>query len=504
MTQTIIVIIYLVLLLGLGYLSGRLFRGNSNDFFVASRSIGPVVLFMSIFGTTMTAFAMVGSTGESFRVGVATYGKIASSSALIHSACFFMVGLPLWALGKRNGFHTQIEFFRSRFESRKIGYLLFPILVGLIIPYLLVGLMGAGSVMQGVTRGAFPDLFSSTGGAVPPWLTALVISCVVLYYIFAGGVRSAAWANTFQTVVFIIMGFIAFVTISSKLGGMQVASSMIDTAKTVRSGNITELQFFSYCLIPLSVGMFPHLFQNCLTAKSARSFKLTLIAHPLAIMLTWIPCILIGLWATGAVMPDGGTPVIPEGASPNAVLGMMVGKLTTPIIGGLVTAGILAAVMSSLDSQFVAVGTMFTKDIVVHGFGADRFSEKQLVMLARGFICFIVLVTYLFTLVEPRQVFSLGIWCFSGFAGLFPLVFASIYWKRATKAGAYAGVIGGALMWLVLFQASGFGADKEYSIGGTMPVVPIFFTCAIALVVVSLFTSAPSQTTLDKFFTKKS
>lgn len=503
MTQTIIVIIYLVLLLGLGYLSGRLFRGNSNDFFVASRSIGPVVLFMSIFGTTMTAFAMVGSTGESFRVGIATYGKIASSSALIHSACFFMIGLPLWALGKRNGFHTQIEFFRSRFESSKMGYLLFPILVGLIIPYLLVGLMGAGSVMQGVTRGAFPELFTSTGGAVPPWLTALVISGVVLYYIFAGGVRSAAWANTFQTVVFIIMGFIAFVTISSKLGGMEVASKMADTAKTIRSGNITELQFFSYCLIPLSVGMFPHLFQNCLTAKSAKSFKLTLIAHPIAIMLTWIPCILIGLWATGAVMPDGITPVIPEGASPNAVLGMMVGKLTTPIIGGLVTAGILAAVMSSLDSQFVAVGTMFTKDIVVHSFGAKRFSEKQLVMLARGFICLIVLVTYLFTLAEPRQVFSLGIWCFSGFAGLFPLVFAAIYWKRATKAGAYAGIIGGTLMWIVLFQASGFGADKEYSIGGTMPVVPIFFTCAISLIVVSLFTSAPSQSTLDKFFTKK-
>jgi hypothetical protein len=58
-------------------------------------------------------------------------------------------------------------------------------------------------------------------------------------------------------------------------------------------------------------------------------------------------------------------------------------------------------------------------------------------------------------------------------------------------------------MWIGLFQASGFGADKEYSIGGTMPVVPIFFSCAISLVVVSLFTSAPSQSTLDKFFTKK-
>lgn len=504
MTQTIIVVIYLFLLLGLGYLSGRLFRGNSSDYFVASRSIGPVVLFMSIFGTTMTAFAMVGSTGEAFRVGIATYGKIASSSALIHTASFFLIGLPLWSLGKRNNFHTQVEFFRARFESSKIGYLLFPILVGLIIPYLLVGLMGAGTVMQGVTRGAFPEIFPDTGGAVPPWLTSLVISGVVLYYIFAGGVRSAAWANTFQTIVFLIMGFIAFVTISSKLGGVQAASAMADPAKAVRAGNITELQFFSYCLIPLSVGMFPHLFQNCLTAKSAKSFKLTFIAHPLAIMLTWIPCILIGLWATGAVMPDGVTPVIPEGASPNAVLGIMVGKLTTPVIGGLVTAGILAAIMSSLDSQFVAVGTMFTKDIMVHAYGAKRFSEKQLVLIARMFICAIVLVTFLFTLAEPRHVFTLGIWCFSGFAGLFPLAFAAIYWKRATKAGAYAGIIGGALSWLLLFRASEYGANKAFLIGGAMPVAAIFFTCAISLVVVSLVTAPPSQATLDKFFLKKS
>ena len=503
MTQTVIVVIYLGLLLSLGYLSSRLFRGNSNDYFVASRSIGPLVLFMSIFGTTMTAFAMVGSTGESYRVGIATYGKIASSSALIHSACFFLVGLPLWGLGKRNGFHTQIEFFRARFESSKLGYLLFPILVGLIIPYLLVGLMGAGSVMQGVTRGAFPELFASTGGAIPPWLTGLVISGVVLYYIFAGGVRSAAWANTFQTFVFIVMGFIAFVTISTKLGGLQAASSMADPSKAVRSGNITEMQFLSYCLIPLSVGMFPHLFQNCLTAKSAKSFRLTLVGHPLAIMLTWIPCILIGFWATGAVMPDGVTPVIPEGTSPNAVLGMMVGKLATPVIGGLVTAGIMAAIMSSLDSQFVAVGTMFTKDIVVHSFGKERFSESQLVHLARGFICTIVLVTYLLTLVEPRQVFSLGIWCFSGFAGLFPLVFAAIYWKKATKLGAYAAVIGGAASWFFLFQASGYGKNSSYMVGGVMPVAVVFATCAICMIVGSLVSQPPSQETLDKFFRKK-
>jgi SSS family solute:Na+ symporter len=163
----------------------------------------------------------------------------------------------------------------------------------------------------------------------------------------------------------------------------------------------------------------------------------------------------------------------------------------------------MAAIMSSLDSQFVAVGTMFTKDIVVHFFGIDRFSEKQKVLLARGFICTIVFVTYLFTLAEPRSVFSLGIWCFSGFAGLFPLVFAAIYWRKATKAGAYAAVIGSALSWFILFRESDYGANGSYLVGGVMPVAVIFVACAICMVVVSLFTQAPSQDTLDKFFKKK-
>ncbi|MCZ6673845.1 MAG: sodium:solute symporter family protein [Verrucomicrobia bacterium] len=500
MTQVVIICVYLVLLIGLGVVSKRFFRGGSADFFVASRSIGPFVLFMSVFGTTMTAFAMVGSTGEAFNVGVATFGKMASSSALVHSATFFLIGLRLWSLGKRNGYMTQIELFRDRFESSGLGYLLFPILVGLIIPYLLVGLMGAGSVIGGVTRGAFPEVFASTGGAVPPWLTSLVICAVVLSYIFMGGVRSAAWANTFQTLVFMAMGVLAFVLISAKLGGFSAASEMADSAKAVRVGNITELQFFTYLFIPLSVGMFPHLFQNFLTSKSSKNFKFMLIAHPLSIMVTWIPCILIGYWATGAFMPGTETPIIPPGTSPNAVLGIMIAKLSTPVIAGLVGAGVLAAIMSSLDSQFVSVGTMFTRDIVAHSFGKDRFSDTTMVWLARGFITFIVIVTFLFTLAEPRSVFTLGIWCFSGYAALFPLVFAAIYWKRATKIGAYACVLATAICWFLLFKASGYGSNGAYTVGGMMPVVAMFATCAITLLVVSLATKAPSENTLKKFF----
>ncbi len=109
MTSLLIMAGYLSLLLGLGFLTRRLFRGTAQDYFLASHSIGPVLLLMSVFGTTMTAFALVGSTGEAFRGGIGVYGMMASWSGLIHSAVFFFVGMRLWAIGKRYGYLTQIQ-----------------------------------------------------------------------------------------------------------------------------------------------------------------------------------------------------------------------------------------------------------------------------------------------------------------------------------------------------------------------------------------------------------
>ncbi|MGF1448895.1 MAG: sodium:solute symporter [Opitutales bacterium] len=495
-----IIVGYLFLLLLLGFLSARLFRGGATDYFIASRSIGPFVLLMSIFGTTMTAFAMIGSTGEAYRAGVGTYGKMASWSGLIHSACFFFVGMKLWTLGQRHGYMTQVEYFRDRFNSPLLGYLLFPVLVLLVIPYLLIGIMGAGNVMSGITRGAFPETFAATGGAVPAWLTGLVIAGVVLSYVFIGGVRSAAWANTFQTLVFMVMGLLAFILIAGELGGMKAASQAALPEKAYRQGNIPEMVFLTYCFIPLSVAMFPHLFQNCLTARSAKTFRLTLVAHPLFMLVTWVPCIFIGFWATGALLDHPAFASLSAPGGSNKVLGLMLNTYTGEIIVGLVTAGILAAIMSSLDSQFVCLGTMFTRDVVLRVAGPERFNERQLVWFARGFIVAIVVVTYLLTLLEPRSIFALGVWCFSGFGALFPLVFGALYWRRTTAAGAIASLVAASVTWVALFTASDYGANREFYPMGVMPVFFIFAACGVTLVVVSLLTPAPAPERLAKFF----
>jgi len=575
MTPLLIIVGYLALLFALGMVSTRFFRGTSRDFFIASQTIGPFLLLMSVFGTTMTGFALVGSTGKAFERGVGVYGLMASSSGLIHAAVFFLVGVKLWTHGERHGFVTQIQFFRARFESKAIGYVLFPILVGLVLPYLVIGVLAAGKVVLPVTAGAFPGLFPNAAtpqwaGGVPLWITGLVISGVVLAYVFGGGSRGTVWANTFQTLVFMGIGVLAFLLIAGKLGGVANATKLglqinakgeavqthgfdRKTRKVIehrkprvlgrvaqpltaeqkasieahgslrphqirtpieveyekrnpktravvgtftREHGIPPWMFLTYMLIPLSVGMFPHLFQNWLTARSARAFRLTVVAHPLCIMIVWVPCVLIGVWATG-VIPA----LAPDKIS--AVLGIMVKNLTgSPILVGLVSAGVLAAIMSSLDSQFLCLGTIFTNDIVIHRTGPDRFTEPQIVFMARAFIVAIVVVTYGLAMAADAagaNVFDLAVWCFSGFSALFPLVFGALYWRRMTRAGAYASILAAMAVWFHYFRESGFGG--EYTIGpGVMPVALAVAASTLALILVSLVTRPPSEATLDRFF----
>ncbi|WDQ15310.1 sodium:solute symporter family protein [Rhodopirellula sp. P2] len=529
--QFIIILVYLGLLLALGLFSSRLFRGTKEDYQVASHSIGPFLLLMSMFGTTMTAFALVGSSGEAFREGIGVYGMLASSSGIIHSLCFFLIGVKVWRFARAHNYTTQIEFFRDRLNNNLVGWLLFPILVGMIIPYLLVGVISAGGVVQALTAGLAPDMFPvpleggpggidpAVHGGIPAWLGSLTICTVVLVYVFFGGMRGTTWANTFQTLVFMILGVVTFFVIANKLGkqdsffeNLRVLGESIPEEGKTRVA-MSKTKFFTYLMIPLSVGMFPHLFQHWMTAKKASTFKLSVICHPLFIMIVWVPCVLVGVWATGELMPTKPPlPRLPGGdlVDANKVLPFLVKTQTAPILGGFLAAGILAAIMSSLDSQFLCIGTMFNNDVVNHTFGEDRFSDKQQVLFTRLFIVGIVAITYLLSLGNVRSVFALGVWCFSGFSALFPLVVAALYWRGLTASGAIAGILAAISSWSYLFYHGTLdpeGLSKyvlRLPIGGetyeVMPVVAMVFSTLIAMVVVSMVTPKPPKETLAKFF----
>lgn len=593
MMQLWIIVVYLGALILLGVASSTVFKGTAVDYFVASRGVGPVLLVLSVFGTTMTAFAIQGSSGEAWYSGVGVYGKMASWSGIIHAACFFLIGIKLWALGKRHGYQTQIQFFRDRFQSNHLGAVLFPILALLQMPYIIIGILGAGNMIGTATAGAFPGLFPNAevprlSGAIPFWLGTLISTAVVWLYVWLGGARATAWANALQTLIFLVVGVVTFLFIADRLGGAAAATAAVQkynpskltrgvtdehwatyteqmarwrastqpagsgTAATQRRGDeakqeaaasapsagterrsdsatqgaapdnpkppavlrphrpreMSELEFLSYGFIPLSVAMFPHLFQLWLTARSAKAFRLTVTLHPLLIMLIWAPCIAIGVWATSAMVD--GRPVVPftnesPDRNPNAVIGLMVAMLGDPLIGGLLAAGVLAAILGGMDAQFLSLGSMFTHDIVDHYAKHDRMSDRQRLLTGRIFVVLVVLASWLLTLVlQKAPIFTLAVWCFSGFAALFPLVFAALYWKRATKWGAYASIIAGIGSGIAFYVYNGldhgFASRVEPEIWGVVPAAPMTIFAAVAMIVVSLATRPPGNAIVDKFF----
>ncbi len=503
---------YLVLLLTVALLGSIGHKRNSAvDYFLASRGCGAFLLVMTVFGTTMTSFALVGSTGEAYRRGISVYGQMASWSGLVHSACFFLIGMKLWVHGKRFGYSTQIQYFTDRFQSPAIGFLLFPILVGWVIPYVVINVLGSGSIIQTVTAGAFPAVFPTnipaTNGGIPPWIGSAMVCVTVLIYVFGGGMRSLSFANGVHATVLILLGGVILFLIVGKLGGAAAASALVAQKHPdlLMSGGgehpISHMEFLTYMFVPLSVGMFPHLFQHWMTAKDVKTFRPVVILHPFFIMLVWAPCVLMGVWASIATIK--GIPVIPPDLDePNKVLGILVKKLTNPTIAGFLGVGIVSATMS-LDSQFLALSSMFTHDILLRAMGEKRLGDRQRVFLGRLLVVAIVLLAYLTSLIAPRSVYTLGVWCFTGFSGLFPLVFASLYWKRVTAAGAIGSIVAALASWVYLFHESGWGVNKDYLYHGMMPAATIFFVATVALVVVSLVTKPPAREVVDRFFSDK-
>src|SRR5262245_6648109 len=124
----------------------------------------------------MTALAILGSSGHAFSNGIVTYGLMASSSALIVPLSLFFLGTRIWAMGKQHGFMTSVQMFRDRWECGHIGTVIFMVQAALLVPYIIIGVMGGGTALSGIS-----------GGLVPYWLGGAVVALVGMSYVFFGG-----------------------------------------------------------------------------------------------------------------------------------------------------------------------------------------------------------------------------------------------------------------------------------------------------------------------------
>ena len=537
MIPALVVFLYLGVVLYIGIFAfRRAGGGGAEGYFLANRSLGQYVFLLSLFGTNMTAFTILGSAGHAFANGVVTYGLMGSSSALLIPVTLYLFGTRVWALGKRHGFMTPVQMYRDRWECGHIGTAIFAIQATLLVPYIVIAVMGGGTTLNAVS-----------GGFVPYWFGGLIVAAVVMSYVFFGGMRGTAWVNTFQTVLFLTFGAAAIVFIGVSIGGFPAAMERLagspESAPLLTREQISPRFFFSYMLIPLSSIMFPHISIFCLTARRMGQFRKTVIFYPLCILAIWLPCTFLGLAANAmtdvpaiesklearaelAADAGGRTPAetaeLQRAAAGDDVIILMLEHYAPLWLAGLLGAGIMAAVMAS-DSQILALSTMFTEDVFAYYGGKSRFGPAVQVQTGRLFVVLIALVAYAIALQAPPGIFGIAVqYAFSGFTTLLPLLVAALFWRGSTKWGALAVVLWtaatmtavGVLQAVVPAPPPGT-VVPIWSVGGLdvvtrtpggtavlgyMPVLPMLIGSSLLMFVVSRLTPGPGADTLRRYF----
>ena len=520
MIPSLVVFAYLAIVLYVGIFAFRR-RTTGEDYFLAGRSIGTFVFLFSLFGTNMTAFAILGSSGLAYRRGMGVFGLMAASSAFVIPLTLLLIGTRLWAHGKRFGHMTQVGFFRDRWECSAIGTLLFVLSALMLVPYVIIGVMGGGATLEALSTVVGPD------GQPRPWVSyevgGAIVALVVTSYVFFGGMRGTAWVNTLQTLLFLCFGTLAFWLIGRNLGGFEAVLDRLAadprTAPLLTRERIPPAEYFSYFFIPLSSIMFPHISIMCLTARRVSAFKRTVVLYPLCILLIWLPAVYLGVIAAERF------PGLGPGESDDVLLRLLAAH-TDAWIAGVLGAGILACVMAS-DSQILALSTMFTEDVFEHYGGRARFGGAVEVWTGRLFVVGVALVAWLAAQVLHDRVgiFELAVrFAFSGFAALAPVMLAALFWKRSTKWGALAATLWVAMAvvgsWY-LHEASAALAPPPggapvpivpalgglllrtaggVTVFGFLPVVPMVLVSALLMWGVSSLTPPPSAATVERYF----
>ena len=542
MIPALVVFLYLAVVLYIGIFAFRTSRtSNAEDYFLAGRSLGPTVFLLSLFGTNMTAFSILGASGHAFANGIVTFGLMASSSALVIPVCLFAIGTRLWALGKRNHFMTPVQMFRDRWECRHIGTVIFVVQAALLVPYIIISVMGGGTVLRAIT-----------GGAIPYEIGGAIVSAVVTAYVFLGGMRGTAWVNALQTSLFLLFGTIAAFVIGSGMGGFREAMEALvaspATSPLLTRERVSPLYFFSYTFIPLSSIAFPHICIFCLTARNVTYFRKTIVLYPICMLFIWLPSVFLGVVANHAtavpaiqtklearaqlaapnasLTPDDRARLRAAASGDDVILRLVEGY--APLwLAALLGAAVMAAVMAS-DSQILALSTMFTEDIFAFYQGTARFGHGMQVMTGRIFVVLVTAVAYVIALRIPQSIFDVATqYAFAGYAALVPLLIAALFWKDSTRWGALATTLwtAAAVVAVAVIQNSipppPPGSEiTVWSLGdlsivtrgatgtfvmGLLPVVPMTLISGMLMIVVSLATrdfALPSEPTLRRYFRK--
>jgi SSS family transporter len=481
--QYIIVLgLYFAAMLALGFWFNRKVT-SKKDYFLARGKLGPATVGFSFSATQMSGSSYMGAVGTEKVLGF-NFSPAAVSSAAAPWFSYILLGSRLRKIASRIKSVTIVDIFEARYYSKVVSLTCTIIMLVAFIPMIAAQLKAAGNIFE-VLLGM-------------QYLTGLfVFGTIVILYTVLGGMYAVAWTDLIQGIIMIVgFAILAPVAVAAAGGfsGMHEQYGQLNPGAIGFTGEMTTTWVVSAFIVWgfFQIGGAPASVTRFLIPEDDKALKRAMVYSITFQSFIYVSATLVAI-AGGVLLPDL--------ERPDLTVPTLVSQLLPPVVGAIIVAAVLGAMMSTIDSTLLLAGSLIVENVYIPYVNSDVDSEKGL-KIARVATLVIGALGLLVAIKPPAAILWIVTMSFSLMASAFTFPFLlGVWWPRATKEGAIVGMIAGALscvFWYVISYVEYHTLDNW--IGGIWPAIFGSAVCLVLFVGVSMATAPPPADVHEIFF----
>ncbi|MDR1832369.1 MAG: hypothetical protein LBQ97_06545 [Fusobacteriaceae bacterium] len=432
LTIQIVMIVYIAICAGIGIYTSK-YQTNAEEFYVAGKRLGPVVLGLAISSTIMSGMGFVGSIGGIYRDGYApmTIMIFATVGTMIS---YLLLAEPLRRVSGKFGYITLADFAYNRFgksEGTRLVVTLSTIIA--VTGYIMTNLAALGTVVALVTGWSY--------------FTSLTVGVIVVgVYVLLGGMLAAALTDAFQSILMMFLGVAFAVVAIYNSGGMTSMNEVLGRVKDlntfIRPGTGYGWIYFigTALMYGFGVGGQPHVVNKFYQINKKSQWKTSMFIATLSYFLVGASHI-AGLGGRAGTILGKFPDTLANVNNMSSIFAM---QYFPPIVAGILLSAIVAAMMSTCDSQVVTVTSALCRDFILRYIYKKKLSDKQEMLATRICIGAIILISYLLVFRPPTLIMWMGNGAWGiGASVLIPILVLGSRWKRGNRIAAIvAGWVG--------------------------------------------------------------
>ncbi len=506
--QTVIIMaLYLVAMIVIGLFFAKVANQGSENFFIGGRKLGPWVAAMSAEASDMSGWLLMGLPGVAYWCGLADATWTAIGLAIGTYLNWLLVSKRLRHYSQEAGNAITIpEFISNRFKEKK------KVILTIAAVFILVFF----AVYTASCFVTFGKLFNQLFG-INYTLMMLIGAVIVLTYTFLGGFLAESFSDFLQGIIMIIALVAVLVVGIGAAGGV---GAVIDNAQSIpgffeffgiaqptvdangvqqitngaplfgEAGKYGFLTIISTMAWGLGYFGMPQVLLRFMGIRKASELKKSRRIATIWAIIAMAAAVMIGIVGR-AVYPSE----LVTSSAAESIFIVLSKSLMNPLVAGIMMAGILAATMSSSDSYLLIAASAFARN-VFQGVIKKDASDKLVMKVSRITLLAVAFIGVIIALDENSIIFKVVSFAWAGFGATFgPIMLFSLFWKRTTRAGAIAGMLGGGgmvFLWKLVIRPMG-------GVLGIYELLPAFIFSCIMIIVFSLLTAKPSREIQDEF-----